>query len=212
MASKNDRTNATQAMRPSTAAFFNNNKIFNPPTAPAADRPRRKPKSVIDLKALTQHPLIEIISNKEISIYVEMCSHADEFEESTDISTLLAALPEYRSIKKLSLKIHVPRPHTESEEWHNYHVSFVKKLFAIIDKFHLYKLKVTMSIDKCSFPQMKFGAAVHSLRFKKWALYYQVYDRVKGIEEGPVKISRGSEYDLRLLGVYRKEFLSYLKY
>ncbi|KAJ8066862.1 hypothetical protein OCU04_004243 [Sclerotinia nivalis] len=210
MASKNARTNSTQlqVMLHSAAAFFNNNKTVNPPTA-TAGRPRRKPKPVVDLETLTQHPSIEIISNKEISIYVEMCAHVDE--ESTDIPALLAALPEYKSIKKLSLKIHAPWPHTESKEWHNYHVSSVKKLFAIIDKFNLYKLKVTMSIDKCNFPQMKLGAAVHSLRFKKWALYYQVYDEVKGIEEDPIKIFRGSEYDRRLRGVYRQEFLSYLK-
>ncbi|TGO51841.1 hypothetical protein BCON_0153g00070 [Botryotinia convoluta] len=65
-----------------------------------------------------------------------------------------------------------------------------------------------MSIDGLNFPQMKFGAAVHSLKFKKWVLFYQVYDEVNSVEEDVTKIFPGSEYDLRLRGVYKKEFLN----
>ncbi|KAF7870600.1 hypothetical protein EAF04_004344 [Stromatinia cepivora] len=208
MGSKSTRGNTDLAMRPSAAAFFDKSKTISPSTITATARPKRKPKPVVDLNTLTQHPSIEIINNKEISIFVEMCAYVDE--EPTDIPALLAALPEYKSIKKLSIKIHAPWPHTEAKEWYNHRVSSVKKLFAIIDKFNLYKLKITMSIDKCNFPQMKLGAGIYALRFKKWQFYYQVYDEVNEVEEDPQHIFRGSEYDLRLRGVYKKEFMNYL--
>lgn len=164
------------------------------------------PKPIVELKTLTQHPAITIINNKEISIHVEMCDYLDQ--PLTDIPTLVDALREYGSIKKLSMKIHAPWPHTESKEWHKYRVNSTKSLFAIINRFNLYKLKVTMSVDTCNFPQMKLAAGIHALRFKKWELYYQVYDEVKEYEDDPIKIFRGSEYDRRLWGVYKKEFLA----
>ncbi|TGO38373.1 hypothetical protein BHYA_0076g00240 [Botrytis hyacinthi] len=195
----------TSAMRPSVAGFFDKK---NPANAPIINttRPDRKPREFVDLTALTQHPAITIVCNKEISIYIEMCVSMDE--KPTDIPALFDALVEYDSIKKLAIKIHAPWPHTEPNGWHNKRIICMKKLFAIIDKFDLYKLKVTMAMDGCNFPQMKLAAAIHGLKFKKWQLYYQVYDEATKSEEGPIKIFRGSEYDSRLRGVWKKEFLA----
>ncbi|KAB8294805.1 hypothetical protein EYC80_006766 [Monilinia laxa] len=167
----------------------------------AAAKPKYKPKPVVQLSTLSKHPAIEITNNKEISIYIEMCSSMPE--EPTDMPSLRAALTEYKSIKKLSIKIHAPWPRTESR------VHSIKKLFAIINAFRLNTLKTTMSIDGCNFPQMKLAAAVHALScFKKWQSYYQVYDEVNKLEDDRIKIAHGSEFDLRLRGVYKKEFLT----
>ncbi|KAF7920774.1 uncharacterized protein EAE98_008803 [Botrytis deweyae] len=195
--------NAAPAMRPSAAAFFKKDKTANPFLAAAA---KHKPQPIVDLDTLTQNPAIAIISNKEITIYIEMCGFMDD--APTDMVALCAALTEYKTIKKLSIKIHAPWPHTQSKEAYNNSVSSMKKLFAIIDGFNLYKLRVTMSIDKDNFPQMKLGAAIHGLRFKKWQLFYQVYNEVNEIDDDPIQIFRGSEYDLRLRGVWKKEFLA----
>ncbi|KAF7911570.1 hypothetical protein BELL_0087g00210 [Botrytis elliptica] len=195
----------TLAMRPSAAAFFQMNKSTGSMNI-TAPKHKYKPKPLVDLNTLTEHPSITIIDNKEISIFVEWCAYTES--KPTDILTLLAILPEYKSIKKLAIKIHAPWPHTEPKEWHNSRVSCTKKLFAIIDTFNLYKLKVTMSIDGCNFPQMKLAAGIHGLKFKNWQLYYQVYDEATKSEEDPVKIFRGSEYDSRLRGVWKKEFLT----
>ncbi|KAF5873209.1 uncharacterized protein Bfra_008488 [Botrytis fragariae] len=195
--------NVAPAMRPSAAAFFKKDKTVNPFLAATA---KHKPQPIVDLDTLTQHPAIAIINNKEISIYIEMCGFMDD--APTDMVALRTALMEYKTIKKLSIKIHAPWPHTESKEFYNNRVSSMKKLFAIIDSFNLYKLKVTMSVDKDNFPQMKLGAVIHGLRFKKWQLFYQVYNEVNEVEEDPIQIFRGSEYDLRLRGVWKKEFLT----
>ncbi|KAF7908243.1 uncharacterized protein EAF01_003998 [Botrytis porri] len=195
----------TLAMRPSAAAFFQMNKT-NGSMGITAPKHKYKPKPLVDLNTLTQHPSITIIDNKEISIFIEWCAFAES--KPTDILALLAILPEYKSIKKLAIKVHAPWPHTEPKEWHNSRLSCTKKLFAIIDTFELYKLKVTMSIDGCNFPQMKLAAAIHGLKFKKWQLYYQVYDEATKSEGDPIKIFRGSEYDSRLRGVWKKEFLT----
>ncbi|KAF7954623.1 hypothetical protein EAE96_005742 [Botrytis aclada] len=222
MGGKNTRSNATLSIRPSAATFFKKDeKTITPKTTPAmrpsvagffdkknpanapiinATRPVRKPRQFVDLTTLTQHPAITIVNNKEISIYIEMFGFMDE--KPTDIPALRDALVEYNSIKKLSW------PHTEPKEWYNNRVSSMKKLFAIINTFDLYKLKVTMAVDNCNFPQMKLEAAVHGLKFKKWQLFYQVYDEVNKVEEEPTKIFRGSEFDLRLRGVWKKEFLT----
>lgn len=155
----------TQTMRPSAAAFFHSNKTdgsmsITPP------KHQYKPKPLVDLSALTQHPSITNIDNKEISIFIELCPFTDD--KPTDMLALRAALPEYKSIKKLTIKIHAPWPRTEPKEWYKNRVSCTKKLFAIIDTFDLYKLKVTMSIDGCNFPQMKLAAAIHGLKFSKF--------------------------------------------
>ncbi|TEY47723.1 hypothetical protein BOTCAL_0301g00140 [Botryotinia calthae] len=196
---------STQAMRPSAAAFFHSNKTAGS-TSIITPNHKDEPKPLVDLNTLTQHPAITIIDNKEISISIELCPFTDD--KPTDMLALRAALPEYKSIKKLTIKIHAPLPRTEPKEWYNNRVSCTKKLFAIIDTFDLYKLKVTMSIDGCNFPQMKLAATIHGLKFKKWQLYYQVYDEATKSEGDEIKISRGSEYGLRLRGVCKKEFLA----
>ncbi|KAF7952501.1 uncharacterized protein EAE97_001998 [Botrytis byssoidea] len=195
--------NAALVMRPSAAAFFKKDKTTNPFLVAAA---KHKPQPIVDLNELTEHPAIAILGDKEITIYIEMCKNMDT--APTDMVALRTALADYKTIKKLSIKIHAPWPHSESKETYNIRVSSMKKLFAIIDGFNLYKLKVTMSVDKVNFPQMKLGAAIHGLRFKKWQLFYQVFDEVNDIEKDPIQIFRGSEYDLRLRGVWKKEFLT----
>ncbi|KAF7898653.1 hypothetical protein EAF00_005099 [Botryotinia globosa] len=195
----------TSAMRPSVAGFFDKKNPANAPII-TTTRPDRKPRVFVHLSTLTPHPAITIVSNKEISISIEMCVAMDE--KPTDIPALLDALVEYNSIKKLTIKIHAPWPHTEPNGWHNKRIICMKKLFAIIEKFNLYKLKVIMAIDGCNFPQMKLAAAIHGLKFKKWQLYYQVYNETTKSEEDPIKIFRGSEYDSRLWGVWKKEFLA----
>ncbi|TGO23549.1 hypothetical protein BPAE_0129g00330 [Botrytis paeoniae] len=196
---------STLAMRPSAAAFFQMHKTTGS-TSITAPKHKYKPKPLVDLNTLTQHPSITIIDNKEISIFIELCAFTEN--KPTDMLALRAILHEYKSIKKLAIKIHAPWPHTEPKEWYKNRVSCTKKLFAIIDTFDLYKLKVTMPIDGCNFPQMKLAAAIHGLKFKKWQLYYQVYDEATKSEGDPIKIFRGSEYDSRLRGVWKKEFLA----
>lgn len=154
--------NATPAMLPSAAAFFKKDKTANSFLTTAA---RYKPHPIVDLNTLTQHPAITILSNKEISIFIEMCVAMDE--KPTDIPALFDVLVEYNSIKKLAIKIHAPWPHTEPDGWHNKRIICMNKLVAIIDRFDLYKLKVTMAIDGCNFPQMKLAAAIHGLKFSK---------------------------------------------
>lgn len=176
-------------------------KPFGP--IPSQNKPKNK---LVDLRALAKHPAITVVSNNRISIYIEMCVSMPE--PVTDITSLLAVLPEYESVKKISIKIHAPWPKTESREMYNKRVSLMKRLFNIINKFKLYNLNVIISIDGLNFPQMKLGAVVHELTGIKWQLFYQVYDEVKEIEHSPLKIFRGSEYDLRLRGVYKKEFVS----
>ncbi|ESZ89799.1 hypothetical protein SBOR_9823 [Sclerotinia borealis F-4128] len=156
-----------------------------------AETPKARP--FIELSALTQHPAITIIDNKHISIYIEMCPSVAE-HPITDMPALLAALPEYKYIKKLSVKIHAPWPKTECRKFYNNRVSLIKKLFAIINAFKLCRLKVIMSIDGLNFPQMKLGAAVHELKFKKWQLFYQVYDEAKELEGDAIKIYQDGKY------------------
>ncbi|TGO51840.1 hypothetical protein BCON_0153g00060 [Botryotinia convoluta] len=129
---------AAPAMRPSAAAFFGQNKAIDSHVATKM-KPNRKPEVFVDLSTLTNHSAITIVNNKSISIYIEMCGLMAE--QPTNMATLLAALPEYKSVKKLTLKIHAPWPKSESREFYNNRLSSIKKLFAIIDTFNLYTLK-----------------------------------------------------------------------
>lgn len=60
-----------------------------------------------------------------------------------------------------------------------------------------------MLLDGENFPQMKLAAGIMGLEFKNWRLYYEIV----GGSRDPVVVKRGSEFDSRLRGVFKREVL-----
>lgn len=72
-----------------------------------------------------------------------------------------------------------------------------------INNFKLTSLHLYMLLDGENFPQMKLAAGILGLEFKDWRLYYEVV----GGSRDPVVVKRGSEFDSRLRGVFKREVL-----
>ncbi|KAF7870598.1 hypothetical protein EAF04_004342 [Stromatinia cepivora] len=195
MGGKNCRGNAALA-RPSTEYF---QKIKLDAAAKAAAEAAPTPE--FDLSVLPNHPALTIVDNKFIQINIE-CNGTEN--QRTNVGTLITTLAAYAPyVQFLQLKIHAPYPHLESWVAQKTRTQLFKKLFIEINNFELCNLNLTMILDEEKFPQMKLAAGVMGLNFfRGWNLMYEVI----GISDY-VLVPRGSEIDLRLRGVFKKEVL-----
>ncbi|KAA8569111.1 hypothetical protein EYC84_000781 [Monilinia fructicola] len=157
----------------------------------------------VDLSLLPTHPALVIFDNNSIGIHIDQYKRTKD--EPTNMDTLVETISAYAPhVKSIDMNIHAPFPHHESMDVQSRRTKCFKKLFVEINKFKLESLHLCMLLDEHKFPQMKLAAGIMGLSFKEWTLMYEVL----GVSEY-FPVERGSEFDLRLRGVFNKEVLKF---
>ncbi|RAL59136.1 hypothetical protein DID88_006692 [Monilinia fructigena] len=199
MGNKNCRGNRAIA-RPSTE-YFRQLKLKEEEEEKAKAALIATPAPEIDLSLLPNHPALIIFDNKSIGIHIDQCKGMKE--QPTNMDTLIETISAYAPyVTSIDINIHAPFPHRESMDVQKRRTQCFAKLFVEINKFKLVSLHLCMLLDENKFPQMKLAAGIMGLSFKGWTL---MYEALGVFQFFPVR--RGSEFDLRLRGVFKKEVI-----
>ncbi|QSZ34867.1 hypothetical protein DSL72_007726 [Monilinia vaccinii-corymbosi] len=154
-----------------------------------------------DLNLLPIHPALIIFDKNSIGIHIDQCKSSKE--KPTNVGTLIKAISAYAPyVQSIDMNIHAPYPYDEPIMVQKRRTRCFQKLFAEINNFKLVSLHLCMILDKDEFPQMKLAAGIMGLSFQDWTLTYEV--RGVGVY---IPVPRGSGFDLRLRGVFKKEVL-----
>ncbi|KAB8294806.1 hypothetical protein EYC80_006767 [Monilinia laxa] len=195
MGNKNCRGNPAIA-RPSTE-YYRQLKLKEE----EEEKAKAAPAPEIDLSILPTHPALIIFDNRSIGIHIDQGKGMKE--QPTNLGTLIEIISAYAPyVTSIDINIHAPFPHRESMDVQKRRTQCFRKLFVEINKFKLVSLHLCMLLDEHKFPQMKLAAGIMGLSFKGWTLMYEV---LGVFQYFPVE--RGSEFDLRLRGVFKKEVI-----